>query len=114
MCSLLERLAKASLEYWVGFGLFAAVAGAAEDLKVAEVVGAAFGNGDDVVDFEGGGFATVAALMAIALENGVSYRGGEFDAGGLTQILPWGLFPPYLPSFLDLSQLLSAEIEPTD
>lgn len=67
----------------VGFGFFGLVAGATEDLQVAEVVGAALGDGDDVVDLEGDGgavFAAVAAAVAIALQHGSAHRRRKSDA----------------------------------
>lgn len=83
---------------WVGVGsglvvatepgivvvFFALVAGEAKGLEVAEVVGAAEGEGDDVINAEGyfwGGFAAGLALVAIALINILSDGFGDGDAG---------------------------------
>lgn len=47
--------------------VFAAIAGAAEGLEVAEVVAAAEGEGDDVVNAQVLGSAAALALVPIAL-----------------------------------------------
>ncbi len=56
------------------------VAGAAKGLQVAEVVGAALGEGDDVIDFEVGLGTAVATLVVVAIEDVLSNRGGDGDA----------------------------------
>jgi hypothetical protein len=48
---------------------FAAVAGATEGLQVANVVAAAAGQGNDVIDRQLLGLATALALVVVSLKN---------------------------------------------
>jgi hypothetical protein len=48
---------------------FAAVAGTTEGLEIAEVVAAAAGEGNDVIDRQFSGLATALTLVIIALKN---------------------------------------------
>ena len=64
--------------------VFAAIAGAAEGLKVAEVVAATEGEGDDVVDAEVLGGAAALALVPIAIENVLPNSGRNGNSGSFT------------------------------
>jgi hypothetical protein len=69
------------LGFWVVVARFLAIAGAAECLEVAEVVGAALGEGNDVVYFKFFGAAAMLALVVVAVEDVLADFGGDFDAG---------------------------------
>jgi hypothetical protein len=58
-----------SIEPRIKVVFFAAVAGATEGLQVADIVAAAAGQGDDVIDRQLLGLATALTLVVISLKN---------------------------------------------
>jgi hypothetical protein len=72
---------ESALWFWVVVAGFLAIAGAAKCLEVAEVVGAALGEGNDVVYFKFFGAVAMLALVVIAVEDVCANFGGDFDAG---------------------------------
>lgn len=82
-------LGKSLLKFWGEPIAFAAVAALAEGLQVAEVVGAALGQGDDVVDRQFLGGAAVLAGVVVTIENIVASDGGDFDAWGFLGFHAW-------------------------
>ncbi|WP_431628767.1 hypothetical protein [Alkalinema pantanalense] len=72
-----SRLVEVGIEAGVEAIAFLGVAGTAEGLEVAEVVAATVGEGDDVIDFEFGvwaSFATAFALVVVAIEDVLAHR----------------------------------------
>lgn len=76
------NLSPALLEPGVKVVFFLAVAGNTEGLEVAEVVAAAAGEGNDVIDRQLLGLSTALALVVIALKNILPHFFGETDPLG--------------------------------
>ena len=77
-------LVEVGIEAGVEAIAFLGVAGTAEGLEVAEVVAAAAGEGDDVVDFQFGllaGFTAALALLVVAIEDVLAHRFRNRDSG---------------------------------
>jgi hypothetical protein len=78
--------------------LFAAVAGTTEGLQVADIVTAAAGQGNDVIDRQLLGLATTQALMVVSLKNVFPNFFRKVDA--------WGFLRHFDESTIQKFQLL--------